>query len=175
MCSPLKYTPARLFFFLMQMVKWFLERGWLQKGLGLQTQRELMCHMLQEKRRARTVSQLSAQSAGRAHSAITTWQAFLFSLHCFSASHLFYQVELSLCVPSLFLVNRGTSSLSSGGWMNTGLKPSSGTKLDFALSSLQRWALSFFLPSSSSLLFGCGRRPFRCDLGWHLLFGTLLL
>lgn len=43
--SPLKHTCALpLFSVLMQMVKWFLEQGWPQKGLGLQTQRELMSH-----------------------------------------------------------------------------------------------------------------------------------
>lgn len=140
--SPLKHT--YLFFsVLMQMVRWFLERGWPQKRLGLQTQKELMSHAAGDTLR---LSELSAQSPGRPGSVISTWYPLcFFFVFVFFILAVYLPLTLSsLCLSSLlslcylFLACRETSLLSSDGWMNTGLKPSWGIKLEFALCSLLR-------------------------------------
>ena len=141
----------------MQMVRWFLERAWLQKGLGLQTHRALG-EKGRQKHGALRVFRVECSSLSRARTLCHDHLAIfvLLFLPVVSLPVLtFSQLSLSW-VHYLFLVCRETSLLSSDGWMSSGLKPSSGTKLEFALSSLLRWELFFFTTFLGSWSAGCG-------------------
>lgn len=124
-------------------------------------------HMLQEKLRARRVSELSAQSPGRTHSGT------LASCVIPYVPLIFSPLPLSTVTYSWF-TGRHPHCPQTRGWT-----------LDRSQARGESWSLpsavyrgEFFSVLSFYLrflhFFECGSWPFQCDQGWHLPFGTLV-
>lgn len=139
----------------MQMVKWFLERGWPQKGLGLQTQRELMSYAAGETQSSESFwvecSVSRATTLSYKHLA-----SCVFSSSGLAASHLFCTLFSSLFVSVTYF------------WF-TGRHPychqTGGRALDWSQARGESWNLPSavyrgevfsVLPSCHCLNVGCG-------------------